>query len=155
MSLTFAIILIAFGLVLLVLEILVIPGGVVGVLALCIMAYGVYSVYENEGTIAGHITAATTIIFTVGLVIYSLKSGVWKRVTLTSVLDGRANQSHESTLKPGDIGTALSDIRPMGTALFGDEKYEVSSEGDKIPVHSRVEIIKIEGYKIYVTQTDK
>lgn len=154
MTLALAIILIIISLFLIVLEVLVIPGGVVGVIALGLMAVGIYSIYEAEGTTVGHIALGATIVAIVAVVYFTLKSGAWNKIALHSVIDGKTNVIDPNLLKVGDIGVAISDIRPMGNALFGDEKYEVSSEGDKIPVHSRVEIIKIEGNKIYVIKTN-
>lgn len=150
MTLTLAIILIIIGLFLIVLEVLIIPGGVVGVIALGLIAVGIYSIYVEEGNMAGHIALGATIVGGIAIVWYTLKSGAWNKIALHSVIDGKTNVIDHNLLKVGDIGVAISDIRPMGNALFGDEKYEVSSEGDKIAVHSKVEIIKIEGNKIYV-----
>lgn len=154
MNLTIIILLILIGIVLLILEVLVVPGGILGLIALGMMGVGVYEVYILYGNTGGHIALVTTIAVSGGLVFYSLKSGAWKRLALHDKLEGKANTIDEHIINVGDIGIAVSDLRPMGSALFGDEKYEVSTEGEKIPVHTRIEIFKIEDNKIYVRKKD-
>lgn len=154
MSLAAIIILIIIGIILLVLEVLVVPGGILGVIALGMIGFGVYSTYSGFGSIAGHIVLAISLLVTVGAVYYSLKSGTWDRLSLNDKLEGKANNIDNTTLIEGKRGIALSDIRPMGTALFDDEKYEVSSEGEKIPVHSKISILRVDGAKIIVTKSE-
>jgi membrane-bound serine protease (ClpP class) len=153
MDLLFIILLILFGIGLLVVEILIVPGGVLGVVSILMIAYGVYSVYDGYGTTAGHIAFASSVVVCGGLVIYSLKSGAWKRLAQKGVIEGKMNTISE-LLKPGEKGIAVSALRPMGNALFGDEKVEVSTEGENIPAQTPVEIIKIEYNKIYVRKTE-
>lgn len=154
MSLAVIIILIIIGIILLVLEVLVVPGGILGVIALGMIGFGVYSTYGTYGSTAGHITLAISVLTTVGVIFYSLKSGAWNRLASKGKIDGRANEIDATLIQEGKQGIALSDIRPMGTALFDDEKYEVSSEGEKIPVHSKLSILKIDGNKITVKKTE-
>lgn len=155
MSLAVIILLIVLGIVLLVLEILVVPGGLLGIIAFGMIGFGVYSIYSDYGTTAGHIGLVVSVTASISAVYFSLKSNAWKKITLTDAIDGKMNTIDETMVKVGDVGTAISDLRPMGTALFNDEKFEVSSEGEKIPVHSAIEILRIEGNKIIVQKTDK
>lgn len=155
MSLVAIIILIIIGIVLLILELLVVPGGILGIIAIGMIGFGVYSTYANHGATTGHIMLASSLLTTIAAVVISLKSGAWNRLALHDALDGKTNVIDGNLIKEGDTGIALSDIRPMGSALFGDEKYEVSSEGEKIPVRTPVRILRIEGNKIIVIKTDK
>lgn len=154
MSLAAIIILILIGIILLVLEVLVVPGGILGVIALGMIGFGVYNTYTNYGSTYGHITLAISILATGGAIYYSLKSGTWDRLSLNDKLEGKASNVDNSSMTEGKKGIALSDIRPMGTALFDDEKYEVSSEGEKIPVHSKISILRVDGSKIIVTKSE-
>lgn len=47
----------------------------------------------------------------------------------------------------GVEGTALTDLRPAGTAVFGDEHVDVVSDGPWVPAGTRVRIIRSEGYR--------
>lgn len=154
MDLLFIILLILFGIGLLVVEILIVPGGILGVISILMVAYGVYSVYDGYGNTAGHIAFASSVVVCGGLIFYSLKSGAWKRLAQKGVLEGKMNTINEELLKPGEKGIAVSALRPMGNALFGDEKVEVSTEGENIPAQTPIEIIKIEYNKIYVRKTE-
>ena len=50
----------------------------------------------------------------------------------------------------GNEGKALTSLRPSGTADFNGVKLDVVSEGEFIPMDSKVTIIKIEGHRIVV-----
>lgn len=154
MNIAVIILLILLGIALLVLELLVVPGGILGILAFGMMGFGVFEVYKLYGTTAGHISAVTTLISTTLIVYYSLKSGAWKRLALKDELDGKMNTIDEDLVKVGAGGITISELRPMGNALFGDEKYEVSSEGGIIAAHTPIEVYKIEDNKIYVRKTE-
>lgn len=155
MSLGVIILLIVLGIVLMVLEVLVVPGGILGIVALGMIGGGVYGVYDSYGTTLGHIALAISAAMTIGAVFLSLKSGAWKKLALNNELTGNVNSGNAYIPTIGDIGIAVSDIRPMGTVIFNDEKVEVSSEGEKIPVHTPIEILRIEGNKIFVKKIDK
>lgn len=50
----------------------------------------------------------------------------------------------------GQAGTALTDLRPGGTAAFGDERRSVVSEMGVIPSGTPVSVVAVEGYRIVV-----
>ncbi len=45
----------------------------------------------------------------------------------------------------GTRGTAITDLRPSGTAVFDDERIDVVSESEWITKGTRVKVISIEG----------
>jgi membrane-bound serine protease (ClpP class) len=45
------------------------------------------------------------------------------------------------------VGTAITDLRPSGTALFGDERIDVVSESEWITEGTQVRVISAEGYR--------
>jgi membrane-bound serine protease (ClpP class) len=45
------------------------------------------------------------------------------------------------------IGTAITDLRPSGTAMFGDERIDVVSESEWITEGTPVRVISAEGYR--------
>ena len=45
----------------------------------------------------------------------------------------------------GSRGTAITDLRPSGTALFDDERIDVLSESEWIPKGTPVKVISTEG----------
>jgi membrane-bound serine protease (ClpP class) len=52
----------------------------------------------------------------------------------------------------GQVGRAITDLRPAGTALFGDERVDVVTEGPWIEADSRVKILRAEGYRQVVRE---
>ena len=52
----------------------------------------------------------------------------------------------------GKVGRALTDLRPSGTAVFGDERVDVISESSWIMEGSPVRIVTAEGYRHVVRE---
>jgi len=55
--------------------------------------------------------------------------------------------AHSRTDLVGVVGTAITDLRPSGTALFGDERIDVVSEAEWITEGTAVKVISAEGYR--------
>ena len=47
----------------------------------------------------------------------------------------------------GVLGKAITDLRPSGTGLFGDERIDVVSESEWITEGTPIRIISAEGYR--------
>lgn len=54
------------------------------------------------------------------------------------------------TVKPGDVGIALTILRPAGTAQINGIKYDVISQGEFISKDTPVKVLSVEGNKIIV-----
>lgn len=50
----------------------------------------------------------------------------------------------------GQVGTAVSMLRPSGTAKFGDRFIDVVSEGDFLPPGTPIQVVEVEGTRIVV-----
>jgi len=151
MSWTIILVLIIVGLLFLILEILVVPGTtIVGVTGFVLMAIGIWQSYALHGTATGHMVLIATIVFTIVVLALSLRSRTWKKVMLSSSIDGRANEHDEGAIKEGDIGTTISRLAPMGKALINDEYFEVTSTGDWIDQGTEIKVVKIDRNKITV-----
>jgi membrane-bound ClpP family serine protease len=149
------IILILIGLLMLILEVLVLPGGVAGIVGFMMMVAGIWMAYTSEGVMAGNITLLVTIGVNVLGLILALRSKTWKKAMLQTKIDSRVNVIDASELKPGDKGKTISRCAPMGKAIFNDKFYEVSTFTDFIDENVDIEIIRIEGKKIIVKQFKK
>ena len=55
----------------------------------------------------------------------------------------------------GDIGEAVSTLRPIGTAKFGDKRVEVISEGEFLKKGQAVEVVRVEAQKVVVKSCSK
>lgn len=138
------------GLLFVLAEILFVPGGVLGILGLLVILFGIYYGYSNGGNTRGSIVLIATLIITVGSIIYSIRSKSWKRITLTTNLDQRYNSNSDLEFVKGDEGFAITRLNPMGKAKIGDDEAEVISISGFIDEGTRLIVHKIEGSKIYV-----
>jgi len=146
--------LILFGLILLVVEIIFIPGTtVVGLVGFVIMAVGVGLSFNYFGSTTGWSTMAGASV-TSGLVLYySFKSNVWGRFALKSTSSSKVNEGEVEELSPGQEGIALSALRPVGKAELANRTYEVKTIGSFVDAGTKIRIIKILSNQIFVEPT--
>lgn len=50
----------------------------------------------------------------------------------------------------GAIGTAVTELRPAGKAVFGDQYIDVVSEGGYVEAGARVQVVEIDGLRVVV-----
>lgn len=150
MNWTIIVLLLFAGLILLLLEVLVVPGTtLVGILGFALVAFGIYESYTVYGALSGHITLGITIILSVVSMYFSLKSKTWKKAMLHDQITGKVNQL-DRDIKPGDTGKTISRLAPSGKAEFFGKYMEVHSMGDFIDHQKEIVIAKIEDNKIFV-----
>ncbi len=150
MSWLLIITLIVVGLLMLILEILVVPGFILGIAGFGLLVFGIYNSYFHYGLFAGNITLMATLIFTVILLVLTLRSKTWNKLKLKTQNTGRVNEIDENIVKSGDIGLSISRLAPSGKAEFKNEFFEVRTFGEFIDQNKEIEIIKISENKIYV-----
>lgn len=150
MSIGVIIALIILGIICIILEILVVPGGVVGIVGFLMMAGGVVVAYLQHGALVGNITMIATVLVTIIGIVYILRSKSWRKLVLETKIESKMNEVDHSKLGVGIEGIAVSRLAPSGKGKFGDEIVEVASSHDFIDVNSEIVITKIEGNKIIV-----
>lgn len=142
---------IVFGIVLIVVEIIFVPGTtIVGIGGLVCASYGIYLSFVNFGKTSGLITLSITGIFCIAALVYSLKTRSWERFSLKGASDSKFNDEFKESIKVGDIGKSISSLKPIGKALFEDKEFEVRSTGGYLNDNTRVRVIKVEQNKIFV-----
>ena len=143
--------LILVGILLLLLEVLVIPGsGITGVIGFVSLISGIWLGYSELGPKTGTIILISTLIVN-GLAVWlSMRYKTWKRVALSSKIDSKVNSLDNLELKTGDKGVTISRCAPMGTAEIKGNFVEVNAGTEFIDQDKPVKIVKIEGNKIFV-----
>ncbi|MCS5489756.1 NfeD family protein [Algoriphagus limi] len=143
--------LLGIGLILLLAEVLFIPGTtVVGIFGLVISLAGVaYAFLTFSSDVAWWITSGA-VVLNLAAIIYGFRSGVWDKFSLKSSLKGGTYDDRIVNLQVGMMGKAISDIKPYGKAMFQDEIYEVKSESGFITVDSEVTIMRIDDNRVLV-----
>lgn len=153
------IILFVFGIIMLALEVLVIPGfGIAGILGIICLSSGLVL-----ATIGGEITMpalshalyrlSLSLIITTILFIILLRFLPQKARPKIFVLQNVSpEEEKQAPVAVGTCGSALTTLRPAGKAVFGEEKWDVISDGEYIRKGSNIEIIESKKGKIVVRE---
>lgn len=142
--------LILIGFILITLELIVVPGiGLAGVAGLGSLGYALYGTFTYHGEKAGYITLAIVLVLSVVLLFFVMRRRTWRKLELDTAVDVRVNEE-SSRLQAGMKGVASSRLAPMGTIEVNGEFFEASSVSAFIDQHTPVEIIKVEGGKVWV-----
>lgn len=145
------VLLIGVGLILIYLELIFVPGTtVLGVVGLILSGIGIYIAYEKHGATTGSMVLAGTALVSIIALVYSFRQKSWSRFSLKTENKSKFNEGYSLGLTIEMRGTAISDLKPIGKAEFGDKTYEVASHGEHIGAGSEVKISKIAGNKIIV-----
>jgi membrane-bound ClpP family serine protease len=148
------ILLLSFGILLLVLDIAFIPGMFVGAIGALLIIAGVFTAYSSISITAGHITLIGSILFMFALLYYIYKIDVWSRFSLKDTIDARVNDDLNDIPNKGEIGIALSALRPVGKAEFNNKTIEVHTLGQYCEAGSVLEVINIENRRVTVRKQE-
>jgi len=144
------VLIIILGLVALLLEFLVLPGGVVGIIGALFVGAGIVISYFEYGAVGGSITLAGTLIAVVIIMILIFRNKSWRKVMLHENVTGKMNEIDMDKLQERMSGIAVSRLAHAGKGKFGTEVEEVHSAHGFIDVGQEIIISKIEGNKIIV-----
>ena len=152
MSLIITLILI--GIVLLVIELLIIPGfGFTGVLGLLSIIGAVVLSFVQFDSTTGFIVLGSTIVVVAVMTALILQSKTWKKLSLKENIDAKVDSDpNEKGLIVGMIGLTLSRLAPAGKIRINDMDIEARSYDAIIDSGKQVEIIAIEDNKVIVQE---
>lgn len=156
----------AFGVAMLLVEIFLIPGfgivGAVGIIAI-VSSFYLSLVGRFVGAhdfVSGAKVLALSFVLSFALILVLLrflpKFTPFQRLVLqTSERNDEGYRSSPDSLERllGAQGVAVTMLRPAGTALLDGEKVSVVSEGDFIEKNSRIVVTKVEGYRVVVRKS--
>ena len=150
MEWTAVISLVAIGLILLLVEILFVPGTtLVGLVGFIVLGIGVGLSFKYFGRETGWIVLGSTSVVA-GLTLYvSFKSNLWSRFALKSTHTSKVNED-PTGIAVGEEGVALSALRPIGKAEIGKRTFEVKTMGAYVETGKRIRIIQINSNQIIV-----
>ena len=153
MSVAFIILLIVFGLALVIVEVVVLPGvTVAGIAGIMLIGCSVFLTFKWYGAAAGtYLLIATGILFIIFL-IYALRAKTWDRLSLHSEIDGRVNIVDTNNIKTGDRGMTVSRLAPIGKIIVHDKIMEGKSEFGLIDENKEVEVVYINESTIIVQE---
>lgn len=153
---------IGFGL--LIVEIFLIPGfGLFGIAGIIFMVLGLFLGLLSDFKMIDwdlisiaivQLAAAFVGTTTIALILLKFlpKTDMFSKLILKDQVAEKSG--YASTPRVSEIigaeGTAITDLRPSGTALFNGKRYDVLTEGDYITHGSKIVVRSVEGSKVVV-----
>nr|WP_237391894.1 NfeD family protein [Paenibacillus dendrobii] len=144
------------GLVLMILEMFVPSFGILGILgAISLVAGVVRAAYDTSHALLslGIAFAAAAVVIIIVAIVFK-ERGIWNRFILSESLTKEQGyvptDSKEALL--GLEGTSVTPLRPAGTAVIGQERIDVVTDGEFIPRDTAVVVVLVEGARVVVKQ---
>ncbi len=145
------VLLVLVGLVLLLLEVLVIPGTTVaGIIGFLLLGGGIWMAFDSFGTNGGLIAIAATLVALGPVFFLAFRSRTWNKLMLKENIESKVDSFEGFVPSVGDKGIALSRLAPMGKVIINDREYEARAQNSYIDEKSTVEVINVESNKIIV-----
>jgi len=140
------------GLLLIVLE-MFLPGLIVGLCGGICLIVAIIMTYANYGVQAGTWTLVGVISGGLIFILFWMKNfsrlAMGQRLILKQSIEGTSPAKFTQDLK-GAEGVAYTSLRPTGTALIQDKRYDVVTEGSWIEAGQKLKVVEIEGSRIVV-----
>ena len=141
------------GIVLMIVEVVFIPGTtVVGLLGLIFTVAGVIFSFSHFGTETGSYILLTTAVAIAVTLYLSFRNGAWKKFSHKESITSKVNEGMTNALSAGEEGITVSALRPIGSARFQDKIFEVKSNGEYLASGIPVRIVTIRTNEILVEQ---
>jgi membrane-bound ClpP family serine protease len=152
---TTVIVLIVLGILLLVAEIVVIPGfGFAGIAGGIAIVAGIVLSYNVSST-AGHFTVLGTTILLVAAMYFSLRAKTWQRLALHKSIDSAVDVSPAlKNIQIGDEGIAITRLSPTGKVRIKNIDVEARSILEFIDHDKKVVVVKFEDSKVLVKEVN-
>ncbi len=142
----------ALGIILLLVEMLILPGfTVAGIGAFAACFYSIYKAFVEYGTNGGLIALGTVLVLAAAVIAICLRAKTWRRLTLKKSIDGTSMEVPEQDgLRIGDRGVTIGRLAPMGKVQVGGKIYEAKSIDSYIDPRQEVEITGFENFSVIV-----
>lgn len=143
------------GLLLVVFELFVTPGfGVPGLIGLGLIGASIYFTFGDQALQVGSFAIIGLALGLFLIFRYLPKGRVARPFVLSSAVNEVAPPKNELESLLGAIGQALTDLRPAGTAQFGDRRVDVVTMGEFIERGETVRVIQVEGPRVVVRKVE-
>lgn len=154
---------IAVGVVLLLLEVLVIPGfGIAGIAGIIVVLWGLYELLLPEMPVGKEVTSMALTGFTIGIfggiialvLLFRLmiKTEFWQK--LSSPEGQKEEKGYTTSIGLEDFvgksGVADTDLHPAGWIIVDDQRISVVCEGSFIDKGTKIEIKSVDGNRVVV-----
>lgn len=135
--------LIVIGIVLLVAELVLLPGiSVAGIAAFVSFAVAIFYGFLHFGVLGGSIIVASIVILSIIAVVISLRANTWKRLSLKTTIESTSTPTpQQQNIRIGQRGETVTRLAPMGKVRFGNLTIEAKSIDRFLDPHQTVEVI--------------
>ena len=145
------------GVVVIISEIIIPSGGILSIVAVAVLGYSLFVVFNDISTNAGLAFVIADVMLIPVLVIVGLKLLAKSPVTLRQTLsreEGVSSQPSELDSYVHMEGTAVTDLRPAGTAMINDKRVDVVTRGEYLEKGSTIFVTAVTGNQIIVRKKD-
>lgn len=151
MGLFYIILLVFFGLLFLVAELVLLPGVSIGAI-LSLVCYGgsIYLAFRDFGTAAGVAVIVVILLLSAAAVVVSLRAKTWQRFSLRQEIRSSSSVLPAEELRVGQRGVTLSRLSPMGKVEIDGKVYEAKSTGAYVDPRQEVEVVGFENFSVIV-----
>ena len=153
------------GVGLILVEVFVLPGfGVAGISGIILMFGSIFYVFKSAYQFETAILAFSSVIVLTAIFVVAAfylfpKTRAWKHFALATEMSSdigyhsAGDEDFQSYI--GQIGTAITPLRPAGTIRLGGKRVDVLTAGDFIASETPVKVIEVEGSKVFVEALDE
>ncbi len=143
--------LIVVGALMLVIELVLLPGVTVAAIgALACYGGAAWLAYDKHGITGLLIVVGVVIVLSVIATWFSLRAKTWQKLALGDKIESKSQESPERKVKVGDRGVALGRLAPMGIVVIDGKNYEAKTTGSYLDQNTEVEVIGFENFNIIV-----
>ncbi|MDY6906418.1 MAG: NfeD family protein [Thermodesulfobacteriota bacterium] len=136
-------------------EVIVPSGGLLGIMAAGLIGYSLYAVFSDISTNVGYLFVGIDVAVLPLLILLGLKLLARSPATLKTELTTDAGVcSQAETLSDflGKTGTTVSDLRPAGIARIDGKRVDVVSRGEYIDKGTAIVVTAVTGNQIIVQE---
>jgi len=141
----------------LVAEVVFPSGGLLAILTAGILGYSLYLVFATVSVFAGMIFVLADILILPVVVIMGFKMLGRSKMALHADLSSASGvTAHDERLSGmlGQIGVAVTNLRPAGTAMIEKRRIDVVTRGDYIEKNAGVIVDSVEGGRVVVRRIE-
>ena len=144
---------------LIVLELFIPSQGILSIAAAASLIYGIvrcFLVSQLLGFIVAVVAVVTLPVFIIAMVRIWPNTWIGKRVAIRKAQRAEPGRSIPDSGKLdtllGQSGQAITDLRPVGAVMFGEDRIDCVAEMGQIEKGSEVTVIRVEGVRVVVRE---
>ena len=136
---------------------LLLPGGVLGVLAAISLLIATWFGFDSYGFFGGLVVFFGTLVALVLLSFIEFKLMVktpyGKKFLLDTAIEGRSNKAQAEDLIIGKEGIALTRLNPSGKVSINGKNYEAHSQDGYVENGEKIVVVTQDNFKLIIKKT--